>query len=393
MTYELTTYNYKQGFLKMGYFRPTWVEIDLSALDFNSQQVKRIVGKKTKVMAVIKCDAYGHGLLPVAKRLARLGADYLGIASIDEAIILRKNKIKSPILILGNILNKDIHPVIKYNLNQTISDYQVALKLNQIAKKTGKIIRVHIKVDTGMGRLGILYRGAIGFIKEINRLSNLRIEGLFTHFPSADCDPEFTHYQISIFNQLNSGLKGIGIQIPLLHAANSMGIIGYPESHFNLVRPGLMLYGIHPRGGLDIKLKSLLSLKSRIIHLKRMPSGQGISYGHAYITRKETTVAVLPIGYGDGYPRNLSNRADVLIKGRRFRISGAVCMDHLMVDVGDLTVEVGDEVVLIGQQKKTRISVEELASLAQTIPYEIVCGIGSRVPRKYLNPVRKDPRQ
>ena len=367
-------------------YRPTWVEVDLSALDFNFQQVKRIVGKKTKVMTVIKCDAYGHGLLPVAKRLVRLGADYLGIASIDEAITLRKNKIKLPILMLGNILNKDIQPVIKYNLIQTISDYQLALKLNQFAKKTGKTMRVHIKVDTGMGRLGILYREAIGFIKEINRLPNLRIDGLFTHFPSADSDSEFTHYQIGIFNQLNSGLKGIGIQIPLLHAANSMGIIGYPESHFNLVRPGLMLYGIHPRGGLDIKLKSPLSLKSRIIHLKRMSSGQGISYGHAYITRKETTVAVLPIGYGDGYPRNLSNRADVLIKGRRFRTSGAVCMDHLMVDLGDLNVEVGDEVVLIGQQKKIRISVEELASLAQTIPYEIVCGIGSRVPRIYLNP-------
>ena len=370
-------------------YRPTWAEVDLSALEFNFRQVKRIVGKGIKVMVVIKCDAYGHGLLPIAKRLTKLGADYLGVASIDEAILLRKDKIVLPILILGNILNKDIEPVIKYNLTQTISDYQLALKLNREAKETGRVNKVHIKVDTGMGRLGISYREAIGLIKEINRLSNLKTEGLFTHFPCADCDFEFTHYQIDIFNQLVDDLKKIGIQFPLLHAANSMGIIGHPQSHFNLVRPGLMLYGIHPKQGLDIKLKPTLSLKSRIIYLKRMPSGQGISYGRSYITRKETTVAILPVGYGDGYPRNLSNRADVLIRGRRFRISGAVCMDQIMVDVGDSRVKVGDEAMLIGCQGNSRISAAELAELSQTIPYEIVCGIGSRVPRLYLNPVRK----
>ena len=373
---------------KIGY-RPTWAEVDLLALDFNFQQVKRIAGKKTKIMAVIKCDAYGHGLLPIVKRLAKLGVDYLGVASIDEAIILRKNKIVLPILILGNILNKDIQPLIKYNLTQTISDNQLALQLNQKAKRAGKVLGVHIKVDTGMGRLGILYKDAIRFVQEINCLSNLRTDGLFTHFPCADSDPEFTHYQIDIFNQLISNLKKIGIQIPLLHAANSMGIIGYPESRFNLIRPGLMLYGIYPKRGLDIKLKPVLSLKSRVIYLKRMPSGQGISYGRSYITRKETTLAILPIGYGDGYPHNLSNRADVLIKGRRFKISGTVCMDQIMVDMGDSKVKVGDEAVLIGYQKNSCISAEELACLSETIPYAIVCGIGSRVPRLYINPVRK----
>ena len=177
----------------------------------------------------------------------------------------------------------------------------------------------------------------------------------------------------------------MGISFPLLHAANSMGIIGYPESHFNLVRPGLMLYGIYPKAGLDIKLKPVLSLRSRITYLKRMPSGQGISYGRSYITKKETNVAVLPVGYGDGYPRNLSNRADVLIKGKRFRISGAVCMDQIMVDLGDSKIKLGDEAVLIGRQGKAGISVEELADLSGTIPYEIVCGIDSRVARLYIN--------
>jgi alanine racemase len=374
---------------RLGY-RPTWTEVDLSALDFNFRQVKRIIAKNTKIMAVIKCNAYGHGMLPIAKRLTKLGVDYLGVVSIDEGIILRKNKIELPILILGNTMNRDVGAVLGYNLNQTVSDYHLASQLNQKAKGKGKIVGVHIKVDTGMGRLGILYRDAVKLIKEIARLSNLRCVGLFTHFPCADCDPEFTYYQIDIFNQLIRDLKGIGIQFPLLHAANSMGIMGYPQSHFNLVRPGLMLYGIYPKAGLDIKLKPLLSLKSRIIYLKRMPSGQGISYGRSYITKKETTIAVLPVGYGDGYPRNLSNRADVLIKGRRFRISGAVCMDQIMVDVGDLRVRVDDEVVLIGRQGKSEISAEELACLSQTIPYEIVCGIDSRVSRVYINQFRKD---
>ena len=368
---------------KIGH-RPTWAEVDLSAFDFNYRQTKKIINKKTKVMAVVKCDAYGHGLLPVAKRLVRLGADYLGVASIDEAIILRKNKITLPILILGNILNKDIEAVLKYNLTQTISGYQLALKLNQKARRIGKIIGVHIKVDTGMGRLGILYREAFRFIQKVNQLSNLKTEGLFTHFPCADCDPEFTHYQIDILRQLINELEKSGIKIPLCHAANSMGIISYPQSHFDLVRPGLMLYGIYPRPGLNIKLKPVMSLKTRIIYLKRMPPGQGISYGRNYITKKETNVVILPIGYGDGYPRNLSNRADVLIKGRRFMISGAVCMDQIMVDVGDLGVKVGEEAVLIGSQGKNCIRTEELAQLSETIPYEIVCGIGSRVPRIYL---------
>jgi len=366
-------------------YRPTWAEVDLSALEFNFFQVKKIVGPDTKIMAVVKCDAYGHGLVPIAKRLEKLGVEYLGVASIDEAIALRKNKITLPMLVLGNILNKDIRPLFQYRLTQTISDYQLALKLNQEAKRKGKIIRVHIKVDTGMGRLGVLYREARDFVKKISLLSNLNIEGLFTHFPSADHDPEFTHYQIDIFNQLITDLKRMGIRIPLVHAANSMGIIGYSESHFNLVRPGLMLYGIYPRPGLDIKLKPVLSLKTRVIFLKSMPSGQGVSYGRTYITKKKTIIAVLPIGYGDGYPRNLSNRADVLIKGRRFRISGTICMDQIMVDVGDCPVKPGDEVILIGKQGTSRINAEELAQLSETIPYEVVCGIGSRVPRVYVN--------
>ena len=366
-------------------YRPTWAEIDLSAIDFNFRQVKSITGKQTKVMAVIKCDAYGHGLLPVARRLIGLGADYLGVASIDEAIALRKEKVKLPVLVLGNTLNEHTGPIVKYGLTQAVSDYKLASKLSHIAKREGKFIKVHIKVDTGMGRLGVLYREAIILIKKIKKLDNLTIEGLFTHFPCADSDSEFTSYQIEIFKQLISDLKKCGITVPICHAANSMGLIGYPESHFNLVRPGLMLFGIYPKRGLNIKLRPAFSLKTKAVFLKDMPSGQGISYGRNYITRKQTTVAVLSIGYGDGYPRNLSNRADVLIKGRRFVISGAICMDYIMVDIGNLPAKTGEEIVLIGSQAKIRISAEELAQLSGTIAYEIVCGIGSRVPRVYLS--------
>jgi alanine racemase len=366
-------------------YRPTWAEVDLSALDYNFRQIKKMVGKNTRVMAVVKCNAYGHGILPMAKRLTKLGVDYLGVVSVEEGIFLREHRIAIPILILGNIIDREVKGVVDYNLSQTVSDYHLAAALNKKAKGMAKKVCVHIKVDTGMGRLGILYRDAKKIIEQIIHLRNLRVDGLFTHFPSADSDHEFTNYQIDIFNQLIRDLKGKGIHFPLLHAANSMGIIGYPESHFNLVRPGLMLYGIYPKAGLAIKLKPVLSLRSRITYLKRLPPGQGISYGRSYITKKETNVAVLPIGYGDGYPRNLSNRADVLIKGKRFRISGAVCMDQIIVDLGDCKIRLGDEVVLIGRQGSAGISVEELAKLSGTIPYEIVCGIDSRVTRLYIN--------
>ncbi len=367
------------------HYRPTWAEVDLSAIGFNFQQVRKLINKKTKVMAVIKCDAYGHGLLPVAKRLVSLGVDYFGVSSIDEAVALRTSRVSLPILVLGNILNKEINAVFKYKLTQTISERNLAYELNQKAKKKGEIVKVHIKVDTGMGRLGVLHKHALDLIKEVNSFSNLEVEGLFTHLSCADCDCEFTNRQIELFTQLIDSLKAQGINIPLCHAANSMGIIGYSQSHFNLVRPGLMLYGVRPKAELDIKLKPAMSLLSKVIYCKRMPPGEGVSYGRSYITSKETNVIVLPIGYGDGYPRHLSNAQDILIGGKRYKISGLVCMDQIMVDVGEASVRTADEVVLIGSQKNAHISAEELARHSNTIAYEIICGIGARVPRVYIN--------
>jgi alanine racemase len=365
-------------------YRPTWAEVNLANLKHNFYQMKKRLSDGTKIMVTVKADAYGHGLIPVSKKLVSCGVDSLGVASIDEGIKLRQAHIKLPVLILGLILKKDIDPLFRYRLTPAVCDRELASALNNKAKKKGSPIRVHIKVDTGMGRIGVLHQVAEKLITDIYKMKFLNVEGIFTHLAFADMNEEFTHYQIGLFNRLINKLNKAGIRIRLLHAANSMGIIGYKNSHFNMVRPGLMIYGLYPKENLRISLKPVLSLKTKVIYIKGVSAGQGISYGHDYITRQDTKIATLPVGYGDGYPRNLSNIAPVLIKGKFYKISGRICMDQMMVDVGDSPVKIGDEVVLIGSQGENKISAEELASLANTIPYEIVCGLGSRIPRVYI---------
>jgi len=368
----------------MRYYRPTWAEINLNNLAFNFQQVKERVGEKIKVMVTVKADAYGHGLIPVSRKLSSCGVDYLGVASIDEGVQLREAGIKTPILVLGLVLQKDIAPLFKYNLTQTICTDEVASALNGLGRKKKRAINVHIKVDTGMGRIGVLHKEALAFIKRVQHLKFLRIEGIFTHFPCADTNKRFTAYQIAIFEELLRQLDTIGISIPLVHAANSLGVISYSRSYFNMVRPGLIIYGLYPKRGSGIKLKPVLSLKTKVVYIKEVPKGWGISYGHIYVTSRPTRIVTLPIGYGDGYPRNLSGKGPVLVKGGRFTISGRVCMDQIMVDVQDTPVKTGDEVVLIGSQGKNNITAEELAKLSGTISYEIACGLGSRIPRLYI---------
>jgi len=365
-------------------YRPTWAEVNLGNLEYNFRQVKSVVGLKVKVMATVKADAYGHGLLPVARRLAASGVDYFGVASIDEGIRLREAGIENPILILGMVLKNNISALFDYGLSVTVCDDDLVSALEIKGASCGKAVGVHIKVDTGMGRLGVAHEDAFGFIKRIYNKKFVKIHGLFTHFAFADINRDFTMEQIAIFGRLVTKLKKRGILIPLLHAANSMGIIGYKQGHFNMVRPGLVLYGLYPTDDVDIKLKPVLSLKSRVVYVKRMPKDKGISYGHTYITKKDTNIAVLPIGYGDGYPRNLSNLAPVLIKGRKFHINGRICMDQVMVDVGSAKIKIGDEAILIGNSGKNKITAEDLAGLSATIPYEIVCGLGSRIPRVYI---------
>lgn len=364
-------------------YRPTWAEVSLDNLAYNFNQIKKIIGDATKVLVTVKADAYGHGLIPVARRLVSCGADFLGVASIDEGIKLREAGIKIPVLVLGMIMKNDIPPLFQYNLKPTVCTHELALAMNNRARLAGRRLDIHVKVDTGMGRLGILPHDALGLLKDIHRMKFLNIEGIFTHFALADMDSDFTAQQIDLFNHLINALKQSGINVPLLHTANSMATIDYKHSHFNMVRPGLVIYGLYPKERIGLKLKPVLSLKTRVIYAKKVPRGWGISYGHEYSAKKNTRIAILPIGYGDGYPRNLSNRAPVLIKGRRFKISGRICMDQIMVDVGGADIRAGDPVVLIGAQGKNKITAEELARLSATIPYEIVCGLGSRIPRLY----------
>ncbi len=386
----------------MRFYRPTWAEVNLDNLAYNFNQIKKLLSPHIKVMVTVKADGYGHGLIPVTRKLVSCGADYFGVASIDEGIKLRQARINLPILVLGMILKDDIEVLFRYNLIPTVCTKDLANALNSKAKFLGKTINVHIKVDTGMGRLGVLHYDALKLVREAYRLKFINIEGIFTHFAFADLDKRFTPletikkhgrskvsltgftlYQIDLFTRLIERLDKEGIHIPLLHAANSIAVINFKNSHFNMVRPGLVIYGLSPLENLPIKLKPVLSLKTKIVYYKRVPKGYGISYGRDYITKSNTTVVNLPIGYGDGYPRNLSNKGPVLIQGKLFKISGRICMDQIMVDVGDTKVRIGDEAVLIGTQGKNKITAEELAVLSGTIPYEIVCGLGSRIPRVY----------
>ena len=368
------------------FYRPTWVEINLKNLAHNFGLVKKIVGPKVKILVPVKADAYGHGIIVISQELQSLGADYLGVACLDEAILLRKSGITLPILILNTILAGNVKPLLDYSLTQTICTKELAHKLNQEARKRNVLACAHIKVDTGMHRIGVAHNEAYSFIKAIARLSNLRIEGIFTHFPCADNKPSFTRMQIRMFNGLIQRLDEANVHIPFKHASNSLGVINYPAGHFNMVRPGLMIYGLYPTGGLKLKLKPLLSLKTKIAYLKTVPKRSGVSYGHTYVTPRTMKIATMPIGYGDGYPRSLSNKAHCLISGREARIIGKVCMDQLMVDVTKIKkVKIGQEAVLIGRQKNKSINVEQLAKLAGTIPYEIVCNLGERIRRIYKN--------
>jgi alanine racemase len=369
----------------MKFYRPTLAEIDLGAICHNLDIVSRIVKGDTKILGVVKADAYGHGMKEVSKAISDY-VDYLGVASIDEAAILRGIGIKKPILVIGAILPEEAEGVLKFNLIQTVSDMDVPRRLSRIALEKNKTIKVHVKIDTGMGRLGFWHEEAVNFIKKISKLKNIAVDGIFTHFPNAEADRVFTYNQIKNFKRLIEELWHNNIYIPVKHTANSMGLIDFKDSHMNMVRPGLMMYGIYPKESLmrNILLRPALTLKTKITNLKSMPGGRSISYGMTYVTKKPTKIATIPVGYGDGYSRHFSNKAQVLINGVRCPVVGRVCMDMCMIDVGNLKdVKVGDEVILIGSQAEEIIRAEELAKLINTIPYEVLCNIGHRVPRVY----------
>lgn len=367
--------------------RPTWAEVDLSTIKENFNQIKRILSGDIKIMAVVKANAYGHGIVEVSRVLEAEGVDYFGVASVDEALSLRDSGIKTPILVLGAVLEDEIEPAIESNITLTICDYNILSFLDKIANSLGKIALVHIKVDTGMGRIGVWHDEAKDFILAVLRYKNIGIEGIYTHFSSAGRDRFFTSYQLDSFLRLLNGLTDIGIRIKLKHAANSIATVGLQLSHFNMVRPGIIIYGMYPKRDLNrlIDLKPALCLKTKIVYIKNVPIGRSISYGRTFITERPTKVATIPIGYADGYGRILSNKAQALVRGKRCRVIGKITMDQTMLDVTDVDgVDIGDEVVLIGKQFQEQITAEELARLGGTIPYELICSISARVPRIYV---------
>ncbi len=369
--------------------RATWAEVNLGAIAYNYRQVKKIVGNTAAVLVIVKGNAYGHGMLEVARTLEKRGTAFFGVATLDEALYLRGNKIKAPILVLGSVLPKEVEPAIKNNITLTLCDTGLAKAINRVAAKLKKKAKVHIKVDTGMGRIGVWHEGAFDFVRDVVfNFRNIFVEGIYTHFSVAGRDRFFTTYQLDSFNALLEELKHLGIEIPYRHAANSIATVAIKRAHFNLVRPGIVMYGMYPKRSFARKfhLKPAMSLKTKIVFLKKTPPGMSISYGRTYITQKPTVIATLPIGYADGYGRILSNKAKVLVRGEKAPVVGKVTMDQTMVDVGHINgVKLGDEVVLIGKQGSNEIRCEELARLAGTIPYEIVCSISNRVPRIYKN--------
>jgi len=368
-------------------YRSTRAEIDLSAIRHNFFQIKKMTASSVKILVAVKANAYGHGLIEISKELADCGVDYFGVVTIDEAIKLRKASLGIPILNLTSITKDEIEPVLDYKVIQTVPDVNSAKAINRIAAKKGVKAKVHLKIDTGMGRLGTWHDEAADFIKQSLELKHLIVDGIFTHFASADEDSIFTNQQTKNFLSLLKELDDMGIYVKYRHAANSAAVINYKGSHFNLVRPGIMVYGLYPDVNLrkKITLKPALTLKSNISYIKDAPPGRRISYGGTYVTKKHTRIAIVSIGYGDGYNRLLSNKGKVLINGKKVAVVGRVCMDQIMVDVGTIgKVAVGDEVVLIGRQGPNRITAEEIASICHTIPYEVTCWVSSRVPRVYV---------
>lgn len=360
----------------------TYAEISLEAIKHNIAEIIKFVSPNVKFMAVVKANAYGHGATAVARAAVEAGADYFGVANLKEALELREAGILSPILILTESPTSVADEVVQHGLTQTVYSFSEAKALSDESEKREKPVKVHVKIDTGMGRVGVLPSEAMAFIAKVSSLPGLVLEGVFTHFAKAE-DPEdhFTNEQFQKFQQIVSRVP----QIPLKHSANSAAALFHRDTHLDMVRCGLMMYGLYPQGNSRrvIFLQPALSFKSRVTYLKKVPAGTPLSYGSTYVTPYETTIATIPVGYADGYSRRLSNRGQVLIRGRRYPVVGRVSMDLTLVNVGEGKVEMGDEAALIGEQNGQAISADEIAVMEDTISYEVVCSIGKRVPRVY----------
>ncbi len=379
-----------------------WAEVDLGAIEHNVGELCRIADTDVTLMAVVKANAYGHGIVDVSIRALQAGAGSLGVARIEEGIQLRQAGLDAPILILGHTPTDRFQDLFEYNLIQTVYSFEIATALSSVARKCGEKIRIHIKVDTGMGRLGIVSDtpglpiasrdvkdNTTEEIEKICKLTGLDTEGIFTHFASADsAEKSYTKRQFDIFIQLLDRLKKDGLEIPVKHAANSAAIIEMPETHLDMVRAGISIYGLYPSADIDrsrIDLKPAMTFKSKIVQTKHVLPGFKVSYGGTYMAAKPTVIATVPIGYADGFNRLFSSSGCMLVRGQRAPVAGRVCMDLTMLDVGQIPdATSGDEVVVFGRQGDAEITVDELALALNSINYEVVCNVSERVERVYI---------
>jgi alanine racemase len=366
-------------------FSPTVATIDLSALAHNLEQIRHAV-PTCEILAVVKADAYGHGALRITQELGRLGISRFAVATLQEGIALRDAGVRASILLMGALFPEQLADLVEYRLTPVLSETGTARQLVDLLQTRRRPYPVHIKVDTGMGRLGLVPDAALDLLQSPAFKGPLRAEGLMTHLADADGEePAYTQAQIERFQRLVDRARAVGLSIPLLHAANSAAILCHPQARFTAVRPGIMLYGYHTaKRPSDVTLKPVLSFSTQVAQIRTMAAGESISYNQSYVTPSRRRIAVLPVGYADGYSRTFSNRGWVLIHGSKAPIVGRVCMDMTMVDVTDiLDVKPGDPAVLIGREGPSEISAMDLAKWQDTIPYEVLCGIGHRVRRIY----------
>ncbi len=366
----------------------TWAEIDLDAIAFNIRAFKRHVGEKVKLIAVVKANAYGHGAAPVTEAALEAGAEMAAVHRLIEGIELRKAGIQAPILILGYTPPDGAELAAAWQLTPSLMTLEFAQALSARASALGLKVPVHIKVDSGMSRYGLMPEEVVGFLHSIASLPGIYLEGLFTHFATADsANQSYSRQQLSVFNEVRVATRQAGFEFQLFHAANSAAMMKLPEAHLDAVRPGIAIYGLEPSSewAPPFEIRPALALKSLVSRVRLLPAGAGVSYGRTFVTRQPTLAALVPVGYGDGFHRILSNKGSVLIRGRRAPILGRVCMDQFVVDVSDIPeVQQDDEVVLVGQQGDARIRAEEVAPLAGTINYEVTTSLLPRVARFYL---------
>jgi len=371
-----------------GYLR-TYVKVDLNAIEHNINEVRKLIDNNVKVMAVIKADGYGHGAAVIGNFLKEK-VDYFGVATIEEAIELRKNNIDIPILILGYTSYKQYEDLIKYDITQTVYNLEMVEKLEECAARFNHIAKIHLALETGMNRIGFEpNERSIENIKKIMKMDNIFVEGMFTHFSCADeRDKSYAKIQMKKYDEFIGKLENNNINIPIKHMCNSAGIMEFDNHRFEMVRSGIITYGLYPSDEVNksaLKLKSALEWKAHVINISEVSEGCGVSYGKTYVTKGNTRIATISVGYADGYMRGLSSKGKVLIHGQYAPIIGRICMDQMMVDITHLeNVQIEDEVTLVGTDRENKITVEELAEMAGSFNYEFVCGIGKRVTRTYI---------